>query len=408
MTIRTQPAVVLALLTMAGCLPQAKPVPVEAPVAAAAPAPMPPQPREWLAPSVDMTPPSAVAPWGTAWTRGRALPIALAGHKLVAVGTRLYVLGGLAQREHIGQRDTWTTTIGKDGGLGTWKKGPILPAPVAFHEALVADRRLYVVGGSSKEGMQNLYDTVISAPVTREGGLGKWRTERAMPSKLVYPAAAVLNGRLYVLGGFDGSEYHDTLLYATLNADGSLGEWKTASARYPHRIGRTTMTAVGTGLVVIGGFWSDSQGEHVSSLMLRGTPGPDGNVTEWGSEENLKIASRPLRFSMAEAAGAFDGNFVYLFGGRDPDSLGTATAQASWINPRKGTLTRWQSGPELPLYGVKGAPQTARLYQSSAAIVNRTAYVVGGFLFVRECTPEVWIQKLGAYVEPDWLKAGTK
>jgi hypothetical protein len=224
----------------------------------------------------------------------------------------------------------------------------------------------------------------------------------------VHPAAATIGGYLYVLGGFDGSEYHSNMSYAKFNADGSLQEWKDIRAMYPHKVGRTYMAPAGNDLVVVGGYWSDSQGQHTTALIMRGKRDADGNVKEWVSEGGLKIASRSLRFSLAESAGVSDANFMYLAGGSDPDSMGVATAQAAWINPVSGALTRWQFGPNLPLWGAKGSPQTARLYQSTAVIAANHLVVLGGFLFVRECTDFVWVQLLRDYREPDWVKGAKK
>jgi hypothetical protein len=332
----------------------------------------------------------------------------MAGHRAVADGPFIYVIGGLAQREHIGQRDIWMTRIAKDGTLAAWKKLAPLPSPVAFFDTVVANGRVYLVGGSSREGMQFIYDTVISAPFKKGGGLGAWRTERVLPSKLVHPAAATVGGYLYVLGGFDGAEYHPNMSYAKFNSDGTLQEWKDARAMYPHKVGRTVMEPIGNDLLVIGGFWSDSQGQHTTALIMRGVRDADGNVQEWVSEGGLKVAARSLRFSLAESAGATDANFIYLAGGSDPDSMGVATTQAAWVNPKTGALTRWQFGKDLPLWGAKGAPQTARLYQSAAVIAGNHMVVLGGFLFVRECTDLVWVQPLKDYREPDWVKGAKK
>jgi len=365
---------------------------------------LPPQPREWVAPAVDLTPPPAPARWSGGWTRGRDLPLPLAGHKAVAVGQRLYVVGGVTGRESLGSRDVLMTTVGKDGALGPWKKLSPLPTPVAFGAAVTARGRLYWLGGSSREGMQLLYDKAWSAALKPDGTLSAWREERPLPDKLQHHAAAVLGDVLYVLGGFNGQEYNEALRYAPLAADGTIGAWKDATGRYPHRVGRTSLQAAGGALYVTGGLWSDSQGEHITSLVRRGAPGPDGDVKAWEDMGGLKIASRSLRFSLAEEAGATDGAFVYAVGGRDPDALGVPTVQASWLNPRKGVLTRWQNGPDLPLYGAKGAPQAARVYESSAAIVGDRLVVLGGYLYVRELTPAVWVMALSPYAEPAWLK----
>ena len=115
------------------------------------------------------------------------------------------------------------------------------------------------------------------------------------------------------------------------------------------------------------------------------------------------MASRSMAFSISEHAGAFDGNFIYSAGGRDPAALGVGTVQAAWISPA-GKLTRWQFGPELPAWGMKGAPQSARLYQSAAVIAGDRLYVIGGFLSIREPTKNTWGIDLKPYKEPDWVK----
>lgn len=394
---KIHPTLPVALLLASGAL--------AAEQKAAAPA-LPPQPREWLAPSVDMTPPPAAARWSAKWTQGRSLPVATAGHRLVSSGPFIYLIGGVAQREHLGQRDVWMSKVDrKTGVLSPWKKTTALPQPTTFFDAAVAGGRVYIAGGSSREGMQMLYDQVWSAPFKKNGGLGAWRAERPLRAKVVYPALAEAGGYLYQLGGFDGSEYRRVLYFAKLESGGALGEWKDAKALYPHAIGRTFMAAVGGDLLVAGGFRSDSQGEHITSLISRGKRSPDGDVTEWVGEDGLKVASRSLRFSLAEQAGATDGHFLYMAGGRDPDALGVGTTQASWINPKSGKITRWQFGPELPLFGEKGAPQSARLYLTAATVVGDHLVVAGGFLFVRECTPLVWVHALQPYRAPERLGA---
>ena len=369
---------------------------------------MPPQPHEWLAPSVDLTPPPAEPCWGGEWKRGRALPLPLAAHGAVYQEPYLYVVGGVTGRDGLGQRDVWMSRMGKGGDLGKWEKTKPLPVPVAFASIVPAVGRIYVTGGASRDGLQNIYDTVYSAPLKKDGGLGAWREERRLPVKIMYHAATVLDGILYVLGGFDGQEYRQTLYYSKLTPGGGLGEWTVAKVFYPHRIGRTYMTSSGGDLIVVGGMWSDSQGEHVSSLVMRGKRTAEGDVINWVDDDRIKIAARPLRFSLADQAGAKDDNYLYAFGGRGADAPGIQTAQACWIDPSRGKMTRWQFGPEIPLFGTKGAPQKARVYQSAAVIAREQVLLLGGFLYIREATPEVWVMPLKKYEEPAWLKNAKK
>jgi hypothetical protein len=362
---------------------------------------MPAQPREWIAPTVDMTPPPAPARFGEKWTRDRQLPAALAGHSAVAVGSRIFVLGGVSGKEHLGMRDVYTCTASKSG-LGSWSKTTPLPVPAAFSAVVVAGKRLYLIGGASREGMHHLYKSVWSAEV-KGGSLGKWREEAGLPEAIMYQAAAFLDGYIYVLGGFNGQEYGRKTLYSKVNTDGTLGEWKTATAVYPHPIGRTTMLPAGSCLVVCGGVNWDSQGEHISSLMMRGKRTAEGDITEWVSDDGIKMSSRSMTYSISEHAGTTDGNFLYAAGGRDPGTLGVATVQAAWISP-DGRITRWQYGPDMPAWGMKGPVQPVRLYQSAAVIADNRLFVLGGFLSIREVSKLTWSINLKPYQEPEWVK----
>ena len=78
--------------------------------------------------------------------------------------------------------------------------------------------------------------------------------------------------------------------------------------------------------------------------------------------------------------------------------------QAAWITPA-GKMTRWQFGPDLPAWGMKGAPQTAKLYQSATVIAGNRLYVLGGFQSIREVTKDTWSIDLKPYQEPEWVKA---
>ena len=366
---------------------------------------MPPPPRVWRAPPANLTPPPAEAGWAAEWTPARPLPLPLAGHAAVVSGRHIYVVGGVTGREHLGQRDVWRTKVSKRGALGKWKKTKPLAVPMGFTSVVLAGGRIYVIGGSGRIGMQHIYDKVYSAQVKKRGGVSAWREETSLPDRLVYPGATACGGFLYVLGGFNGQEYRQVLNYARIGEDGSLGEWKTADALYPHPIGRTYLTSVGVDLLVVGGLWYDSQGEHVSSLVLRGRREPDGNVTAWDGQDTPKVAAGPLRYSLADHAGVTGEKFVYVMGGSGPDSPGVPTTQANWVSPVRGWLTDWQFGPKLRRFRELGGPQDARLFHTAAALVGRHLFVLGGYYFVRQPTDETQKMELREYAEPAWLKA---
>jgi N-acetylneuraminic acid mutarotase len=118
------------------------------------------------------------------------------------VGGKLYVVGGMAGcapctplatlEVYDPTTDTWDTTQ------------PALPTARTGPAAAVIDGKLYVVGGADfgvpASGPQhNLFFATLEV---YDPALRAWDTTRApMPTGRREPAAAVLDGRLYVMGG---------------------------------------------------------------------------------------------------------------------------------------------------------------------------------------------------------------
>jgi N-acetylneuraminic acid mutarotase len=109
------------------------------------------------------------------------------------INGKLYLVGGA----------TWATIPlvltqaleSYDPGTGTWKT--LAPAPTARYGAagVVINGLLYVIGGY--DATQNAFSTVeVYSPATNA-----WRTLSAMPTARALTAAGVINGLAYVVGG---------------------------------------------------------------------------------------------------------------------------------------------------------------------------------------------------------------
>ena len=108
-----------------------------------------------------------------------------------------------------------------EAGLGHWMTGA--PAPTARTEVAVAalDGLIYVVGGfeqaSSWRSLQSSASTKVEVydPVTN-----RWSSRPDLPMGLHHAGAAVLDGALYVVGGFAVSD--DTLWIHPDGCSGSI------------------------------------------------------------------------------------------------------------------------------------------------------------------------------------------
>jgi N-acetylneuraminic acid mutarotase len=80
---------------------------------------------------------------------------------------------------------------------GTWQKGPQLPFALAFPSVVVCDGTIFVIGGQNSSGISPYVLKLVN---------GSWRVvSRFMPVPVYAAAAFSYGGRIYVIGGFNGT-----------------------------------------------------------------------------------------------------------------------------------------------------------------------------------------------------------
>lgn len=141
------------------------------------------------------------------WTDGVPLPYPSAEGVCAAIGSRVYLVGGRI-REHDGARHFNAHADTTQGGVfdpaqGRWSA--IAPAPTARNSAAAAviDGRLYVVGGRQavKQADGSLRQVNVPALEVYDPARDRWTSRAPMPQAQGGLAAAALDGRLYAFGG---------------------------------------------------------------------------------------------------------------------------------------------------------------------------------------------------------------
>jgi uncharacterized repeat protein (TIGR01451 family) len=126
------------------------------------------------------------------WSRKKDMPFSRHGLAAVALGGKVYVLGGSSGSAALGGLEVY------DPATDSWSPRAPLPTPRVFLGAAVLDGRVYAIGGSPDCCAQGATDIVeIYDPATNT-----WRPGRPLPRALQVSAAASVNGRIYVAGGF--------------------------------------------------------------------------------------------------------------------------------------------------------------------------------------------------------------
>jgi N-acetylneuraminic acid mutarotase len=110
---------------------------------------------------------------------------------------------------------------------------------------------VYAIGGLDGTGAP--LGSVEFAPVrTVNGFVEAWSGTTPLPNPLYGHASVLHNGHVYVIGGNDGSGPVDDVLYAKINGDGTLGDWKATPPLPDARRGHAALKN-GINVYVIGG-----------------------------------------------------------------------------------------------------------------------------------------------------------
>ena len=139
---------------------------------------------------------------GTAeWTKAAPIPVPRNQHSVALLDGKIYVIGG--QFNHDSQQLDQTMVDIYDPASDTWSEGPPLPVAHSHSEGatFVHDDRIWMVGGHStpEGGKKGFCPNVVTLV---EGG--EWEVTCHLPKPISSPAAAIINDRLYVAGGWDG------------------------------------------------------------------------------------------------------------------------------------------------------------------------------------------------------------
>ena len=181
-------------------------------------------------------------PAGRVWTPGPKLPSPRGGAMAVSSGGKLYVIGGLASDDEYFD----DTLVLNDAGDG-WDKVAHLLNGRAYATAEVLDGRIYVVGGESKSKGLSLFSTDISIKYAEafDPVNNRWRNLAKMPRARSHISSAVIQGNIYVFGGYLGnvinlSTYGNYYIY-----DPTKDAWSEGGSMDRVRAGHTSTIANG-------------------------------------------------------------------------------------------------------------------------------------------------------------------
>jgi N-acetylneuraminic acid mutarotase len=230
------------------------------------------------------------------------------------------------------------------GATGAWKRGASLPLARGEVAAAVAEGRIYVIGGFTAQG-ENSTSVQAFNP-----GTNSWSQEADLPLPVDHTMAAGDRGRVYVAGGYGPGRSRLTTLFAF------AGDGWTRLASMPEQRAAGGAAIVNGKLYVVGGTTSSTigaqQGLQLAKTMLVYDIATDRWTTRRGPtpREHLGVAAL--------------GGKIYAVGGRTA-GFDTNMRLVEVFNPRTG---RWSRLPRVP--GRRGG--------TGAAGIGRWIVSVGG------------------------------
>lgn len=231
----------------------------------------------------------------------------------------------------------WSST-----GSGSWTAR-------ASGSSAVYNGYMYWIGGQASGGLSS---EVTYAPINSNGTVGGWTTTTALPSNRIYSAAAPYNGKMYVYGGYtNGTSALNTVLYATINNDGTLGSWQTASTTMSTAVCRFGSAAYSGYLYAVGGATGtvasncDNSSATMTNTLQYAPILANGNVGTWTTSANTYANARK------DIGLAIYNGYAYLSSGTTNGTTTYRDTQIAKIGD-SGNVGTWRTSSEqIPTNG---------------------------------------------------------
>jgi hypothetical protein len=215
------------------------------------------------------------------WTAPTRTPVGLNHHWAVAYRGDIYLAGGLLDGENPTAR-VWRY----DPEANRFSELPPMRQARGGTGAAVIGDKLYVVGGSANAFPKGFVESYQTLEVY-DFNTGRWEVGPEMPSGRHHVASAVLDGKLYVLGGRNET---DLTLDTFERYDPATEEWEELPPM-PLAQSSAAMVAAGGKLVAFGGEdetdWDEGKGWVTGSAWAFD---PDAN--RWQRLPELNVERR--------------------------------------------------------------------------------------------------------------------
>ena len=303
---------------------------------------------------------------GGQWKKKADMPTARADVAASVVNGMIYAFGGRDDAEGIDRR--LTTVEIYNPATDTWKKGADMPAPRSQFATAVVGGKIYLFGGFSfVDRRGKLIEKTMAVVDVYDPAADAWEQKGKAITARTRMAAAALNGKVYITGGFrnTGGGADHLEIY-----DPATDTWQNGAKLIEARW-LLTSAAVSGKVYVIGGFRKEN-------ILLDVVEEYDPATNKWSKKADLPNPRQELSHSSPVVDGK-----IYVMGGND---LGQTFHSVDIYDPATDT---WEKGKRLP--EAKDSLATVQVKGKIYAI-GGTSLLAGGKMLatVAEFTPDGW------------------
>lgn len=255
------------------------------------------------------------------WQIKAPLPAPRSGIALIVAEDRIYAIGGEAAYGVVGDVTYY------DAVSDAWQSGIAKPTPVKDIQAAVLGGRIYVPGGQMSNG--KIYDGLEIYDPRQDS----WTTGKAMPTALSAYSLVAFEGNLYLFGGWDGKQF----VSSVYEYDPEQDQWSTRQ-ELPNPMGYAGAVIANGRVFILGGF----DGEQALDITLQYFP----EAEEAGGETFRRLKPLPQgRYAMGVASVA---DIIYVVGGIGDQAelpyLEYFVPLDNWIPFNPGEEFDWSNG----------------------------------------------------------------
>ena len=229
-----------------------------------------------------------------------------------------------------------------DPGDNTWKAGAPKPTPVSNVAAAVVDGLIYVPGGYTSAG------EVITTTEVYDPANDTWDTKAPLPAPLCAYAIAAMDGKLFVFGGWNGDSYVASVYEYDPQEDGWTAKTAMSTAR-----GFAAAGVVEDKIYVVGGY----DGTTEFALCEEYDPAKDdGTKVPWTIKAPMSVGRGGLGVAVV-------GKNLYAIGGGWQSYL----VHSERYNPGTNTWANFET------------PITVEWRNLGVAVTEAKIYAIGGY-----------------------------